>query len=124
MKTKAFFLVVIFMAFSLAGFTTVYTVSNLPQGGSQYTNLFDAYNAASDGDTLILEGTNIPYIFPSANYWSKQLTVIGAGFNTSKHNFKKTIITQNTWSYAFPLGYLPNGSSFYGISFSGRRCKN
>lgn len=119
MKTKALFFVTVFLALSLAGFATVYTVSNNSSGGSQYSSLLAAYNGAVNGDTLIMEGTNIAYSLPHYFHWNKSLTVIGAGFNTDKQLFKKTIITegQDWWLY-FELASGSAGSSFYGIAFS------
>ncbi|HJW30299.1 MAG TPA: hypothetical protein VJ508_13800, partial [Saprospiraceae bacterium] len=75
---------------SNASFATVRTVSNHPLGGSQFATLDAAYNAAVNGDTLLLEGTNL--IYTKASAWAKALVVIGQGINTSKTNFKKTII--------------------------------
>ena len=59
MKTKALFFVAIFVTLSLAGFATVFTVSDLPQDGAQYETL-QASDDASDVSpfTLVAENRN------------------------------------------------------------------
>ena len=116
MKTRITFFAAIFMIASLSSFATVRTVSNHPLGGAQYTNLEAAYNASTMGDTLIFEGTGSasPYGMGCYFYWDKSLTVIGAGFNTGKQNFKPTCFTA---CWGFEINGNANGSSFYGITF-------
>lgn len=109
MKNKILLLTSIFVLSTSIAFTATLTLSNHPLGGAQYTNLVDAYNAASPGDTIIVEGTDIEYHI--GTYWYKQLTVIGSGLNTNKQSFKRTIIS-------FHYNRLHGaGSSFYGIEF-------
>jgi len=116
MKTKITILAAILMIASFASFATVLTVSNHPLGGSQYTNLTDAYNAAVNGDTLLLEGTDFTYGMYYSTYYNKSLTYIGAGFNTDKQFFKTTRIAQ---SYSdMRIGSGASGSSFFGIVFN------
>ena len=110
-------------------FATVRTVSNDPQGGSQYPGLREAYLAASNGDTLLVEGTNLNYsIWDGCNCcnftpWNKGLVVIGAGLNTQKTNpaFRATYL-QATFSCngnnEWVLASGANNSKFYGISFT------
>lgn len=56
---KQIILAVLMMAITITTFATVHTVSNDAAGGAQYSSLQAAYNAATNGDTLLLEGTNI-----------------------------------------------------------------
>ncbi len=116
MKTKVTFIAAIILFASFTSMAAVFTVSNSPLGGAQYSSLDAAYNAANNGDTLILEGTNIEYYLASAS-WNKQLTVIGGGLNTNKENFKKTYIRNNNGWGEFRLG-TASGSSFHGISYT------
>ena len=105
------------MIASFSSRATVLTVSNDPLGGAQYSDLQSAYSAASNGDTLILEGTNLVYRL-SYTYWDKSLIVIGEGFNTNKDNFKRTIIYWTDGYGNLRMGSSGSGSSFYGIVFT------
>ncbi|MBL7754934.1 MAG: hypothetical protein JNM44_10700 [Chitinophagaceae bacterium] len=105
---------------------TVRTVTNDGSGGSQYSSLLAAYNAAVNGDTLLLEGTNVQYnnyagSIPNSP-WNKSLTVIGIGFNPQKDHPRKTRIGNNAHtSYiaaGFYIGASGSGSRFYGIDFA------
>ena len=99
---------------------TVRTVSNNPAGGSQYSTLIAAYNAAVNDDTLLLEGTDIVYEKTNSSLpWNKRLVVIGIGYNTTKSNFKKSLLRGEPGNAnEFFLGAGGNGSKFYGIEFS------
>lgn len=104
--------------FTHASFATVRTLSNHPAGGAQYTNLQAAYGASSNGDTLLIEGTDIEYVLGSCgSFWSKSLTVIGIGFNPSKQIPKRTKIRHTDCYSVFYIGSGGSGSSFYGIEF-------
>ena len=93
---------------------TVRTVSNDPNGGAQFSSLLNAYNASTNGDTLLMEGTNIAYTF--GGEWIKSLVVIGIGFNPQKANPRLTFITTLTMNSNVNSG--GNGSRFYGIEFT------
>jgi len=108
-----------FLVLSSSTFAIVRTVSNDPAGGSQFTTLQLAYNASATGDTLLLEGTGLNYFI--ADYWSKNLVVIGIGFNPQKQNPRRSMI-QYTWpggATMFGLNTSAGGSKFYGIEFTG-----
>jgi hypothetical protein len=67
---------------------TVHTVSNDPLKPAQFTSPATALAAASPGDTL--------YIYGSPNSYgdfviNKSITIVGAGFNTRKEVFYKTV---------------------------------
>jgi len=117
MKTKTLFFTTILALATTFGFATVLTVSNHALGGSQYNDLQSAYDAAEDGDTLIMEGTNVNYIWNRTVDWDKSLTVIGAGFNANKPLFRKTFIESSHTSYRIQIGSNGSGSSFYGIVY-------
>ncbi len=106
--------------FPLTANAIVRTVSNNPAGGAQFATLQAAYTASANGDTLILEGTNLNYFINE--YWNKSLVVIGIGFNPQKQNALRSRISQ-----AWPGGGVDmvglqssaGGSKFYGIEFTG-----
>lgn len=96
---------------------TVFSVSNDPNGGAQYNTIVDAYNAATNGDTLYLEGTDIDYqISDVSNPWSKALVVVGIGIRPVKSSMRRTKITGigNGLFFMNPAG---SGSRFYGLQF-------
>jgi hypothetical protein len=106
------------IAFITSGFATVRTVSNHPAGGAQYASLQAAFSAAVNGDTLLLEGTNIPYNLSNCNAdWNKALTVIGIGFNPDKQLPKKTQISATPCYDYLRITAGGSGSKFYGIEF-------
>lgn len=79
---KLLTLSVLFLLFTFCSFGRVITVSNHPMMGSQDSTLVQAYSDASIGDTLLLEGTDIPYEFGGdLDPWNKSLVVIGIGIN-------------------------------------------
>lgn len=116
---KSLLLLITVLMINLQLNATVRTVSNHPAGGSQYTSLLDAYNASSNGDTLMLEGTDINYSHAWASIWNKSLTVIGIGYNPDKQNPRLTRIAQfsDYWPSQFVIGVSGSGSKFYGIYF-------
>lgn len=90
---------------------TVRTVSNDPAGGAQYSTLQAAFNASTNGDTLLIEGTNGNYSI--SGEWSKSLTVIGIGFNPSKQLPRRTKFSGSVTTIAA----AGSGSRFYGIEY-------
>lgn len=98
---KKYFTVIVLCFFVSHLLATVRTVSNDPAKPAQYTNAQVAHDAANPGDTL--------YIYGSSNNYgvitiSKSIIIIGAGFNTRKEDFNKTIFT----SLDFSSGTLSN----------------
>ena len=112
--------IALFTIASITGFAqNVLTVSNSPFGGAQYSTLIDAYNAAANGDTLHVEGTNVSYFVNF--FWAKSLTVIGIGFNADKQNTAKTYFSYaNSQSGVFVFAAASSGSQFHGIHFQQR----
>lgn len=97
---------------------TVLTISNHPNGGAQYSTLQAAYDAASAGDTLYLEATNIIYDFSTCQQIDKQLTYIGIGFNAGTQITKRSILGRvPCYGYVNMISGA-SGSSFYGITFN------
>ncbi len=119
---KKSILVMLLAIATITSFATVRTVSNSPFGGAQYSTLLAAYNAANNGDTLHVEGTNVAYTLGQNGGWAKSLTVIGIGFNAVKQNPGKTFISlahSVSQSGQFSMFAGGSGSSFYGINFTG-----
>jgi len=96
---------------------TVRTVSNSPLGGAQYGSLIAAFNASTNGDTLLLEPTDIPYVNIFGNPWNKKLILIGIGFNPERQVYKRTKIDTYSGGTGFYLATGCNGCRFYGIQF-------
>lgn len=123
MKTmKQFSLTLLLIAATICVNATVRTVSNSPAGGAQYNSLLAAYNAAVNGDTLLLEGTNIDYAHTYVSgHWNKSLTVIGIGYRPGKQNPLLTRIAAFNDNYynVFKISASGSGSKFYGIYFIG-----
>lgn len=119
MKKIQFIFAITLLVIYMNSFATVRTVSNDPSGGAQYSTLQAAYNASANGDTILLEGTDMAYQITNFDmWWSKALTVIGIGFNPSKQVPRKTTIMITNGSGGFPIGPGGSGSQFYGITFT------
>ena len=118
MKTTITILAAFFFMMNVT-LATVRTVSNDPVGGSQFNSLLAGYNASSNGDTLLVEGTNINYSHDNQADWNKNLVVIGIGFNPQKQSPRRTLFF-NFYSCCegvFRITSGGSGSRFYGISF-------
>jgi hypothetical protein len=102
---------------------SVRTISNHVLGGAQYTNLWDAYNASTNGDTLIFEGTATDYNYGALSGFGKSLIIIGQGFNTMKQAFLPTkfskFSTGSGSSSSWTFGSGSSNSKVYGITFTG-----
>ena len=118
MKNLLLVLTVI-LAFINTSQATTRTASNSSAGGAQYSSLQAVYNASDHGDTILLEGTDIPYYLNNHQYFDKRVTVIGIGFNPEKQIPRKTILSTTGFGvFYFRSG--ASGSSFYGVQFSHR----
>jgi hypothetical protein len=117
MKNQFLTFILIALSFTLVD-AAVYTVSNRSGSSADFTNLWDAHQNVLAGDTLMLEGTNVPYGIPTYDWFNKSLTVIGIGFNPDKQTPKKTIINPNYAGY-LRMNSVASGSKFYGIHFTG-----
>lgn len=120
MKKSILFIASFFASMAIFA-QTVKTVSNHSLGGAQYSNILDAYNAASANDTLLFEGTTAAYATTSLGPIDKPLVMIGQGLNTQKQQFQPTMISylsnfNNEWKCHFTSG--SGGSKVYGITFT------
>lgn len=97
----------VFLAVSLVLSATVYTVSNDPAKPAQYNSPATALAAASNGDTLYIYGSPSSY---GAFTINKNVTLIGAGNNTRKDFFYKTVFDALILS-----GSLLNGVTIDGV---------
>lgn len=72
-------LVTIILSLTLIGTTSAqtHTVNNDPNAGAQFTTIQDAVNAAANGDTILVAGSETTY--PSFTL-NKSLTIIGPGY--------------------------------------------
>ena len=112
MKKQILFLAAMLIAMSNVN-ATQWSVSNSPQNPGQFATLSDAVASASvlTGDTLLVHPTSIAY--STAFTLSKQLTIIGGGFNTNKVGAFYTNI-----SGTITLNVGCSGSRFYGFRFA------
>jgi len=82
--------ITIFIAMTASAAT--WRVNNRPNVDADFTSLQAAYNGASAGDTIYLEGS--PFNYGGVSNFAKQLTVIGAGYwlneNDSTQAYKET----------------------------------
>jgi hypothetical protein len=117
MNMKKYILIpVVFLFSTMSLFATVHTVTNNPIGGSQFGSLQAAYDAASNGDTIMLEGTNFNYTF-NCIVITKSLTYVGIGVNPEKQNPALTKIAGPSCYATLFLSTGSSGSRFYGIEF-------
>lgn len=93
MRRKITILTAITIFFAMSANATVWRVNNRPNVDADFTTLASAYNAASAGDTIYLEGS--PFSYGGDSFY-KPLTVIGAGYylneNDSTQVYKETSI--------------------------------
>lgn len=91
MKNLRTIFIVAFIALLTLANATVWRVNNRPNVDADFTTLLNAYNGASAGDTIFLEGS--PFSYGGCTF-QKQLTVIGAGYwlneNDSTQNYKES----------------------------------
>lgn len=122
MKKQNVILTAIALIATLTAGATVRTVSNHPLGGAQYATFAAAYNAASNGDTIKLEGTAINYAHGAINGFEKSLVVIGHGINTQKQLFSTSKIDKMSTGAGSGADASilagAGGSKFYGIEFT------
>lgn len=102
-------------AFTLSASATVWRVNNNSSVDADFTSVTAAYNAASPGDTLYIEGSGTDY---STNMnINKKIIMIGPGFHLDKNDS-----TQANQNDARLSGYIriqagAEGSEFHGLHF-------
>jgi len=89
MKKQILFLAAAIVAAASVAQTS-HTVSNNPANPAQFTEIQEAINAASDGDTIYVAGSNINYGNVLVN---KRVVLIGAGYVVTGAN-ARTVVTQ------------------------------
>lgn len=98
---------------------TVITVSNNPvdSAAAMYSDLQAAIDAASAGDTIYVSGSPISYGNITI---TKQLTLIGAGYNPdNQHGYATKIGTLNLSEAGLPYPSTSDGTSIIGFDISG-----
>ena len=111
MKIKT--LLLLLLAAQLPCYAVTRTVNN--NGfGAQYFDLESAYQASSNGDTLMVMGSSVNYFLSSAS-WNKNIVVIGSGYNSDKQLFQDVKLHHTiSGSNYF---YIGQSSKFLGIRF-------
>lgn len=91
---------------------TTWTVDNTPNSGAQFTDVQSAINAASNGDTIYVQQSDITYSNPNTGSGTieinKDLTIIG---NSYKEPFYKTAVS------GFNLLDGSSGTTLRGMEF-------
>ncbi len=86
-KLNLFFVAILF--FAISANAQIITVDNNPNSGAMYDNLQTAIDAANEGDTLFVSGSNTSYGDITIN---KSLILIGSGYNTdNQYDFSTQI---------------------------------
>ena len=100
---------------------TVITVSNNPvdDNAAQYASLQDAFDAATEGDTVLVSGSSASYGNATL---TKQIVLIGAGYNPDNQTHFKSIIGSLTMQvgmdgFGNPVSN-PSGSKIMGFEIS------
>jgi hypothetical protein len=91
MKKITLLMVAAIMLCDLQARAAIITVSNAPNSPGQYTDLQEALDAASSGDTIYVSGSMTSYGNIDID---KQITLIGAGFHpNNQYNLKSELGT-------------------------------
>jgi len=115
--TISFFIALLVIGFSANA--TVHTVSNNQNSPGQFTSLQAAIDAASPGDTIYVSGSTSNYGSVTV---SKQLTLIGAGYNPNNQFQFKTQLSTITLSMGTTTN--PSGTLIMGFDLSGISCNS
>ena len=107
MKNLSLLIAAIFIAAVFSANATIYTVSNAVGITAQYSTIDAAVAAASNGDTLYVNGSATVY---SMSTLTKQLTIIGIGYNPAAPDLTPTQISGVT--------VQADNVSFIGIKFT------
>lgn len=101
------------LVIQLPTFAVKITVNNNGYG-AQYFDLESAYQASSNGDTLMVMGSSLNYFLTSAS-WNKNLVVLGSGFNSDKQVFQDVKFHHTTSGSNY--FYIGQSCKFLGIRF-------
>ncbi|AKP53094.1 hypothetical protein [Cyclobacterium amurskyense] len=110
-------LLILLIGFQSFSYSKIIRVNNMEEsipGENLYPNLEDAYKNSVSGDTIYIEGSNIPY--GDLNI-EKRLTLIGQGYFTNENlgissNKFETVVNRITLSDG------SSGSKIYGLKFN------
>lgn len=111
---KIFSIVVLCLLINIV-FAGKYRVNN-NGGGAQYTDIGAAIAAASNGDTLYIEGSSISY---AGFTLTKQLVIIGPGYFLNENSMTQANPNPATVA-SFSLHEGSGGSVIQGLTISGR----
>ena len=105
--------IVIATAFTLNVSATVWRVNNNSSVDADFNDLSNAYNAASAGDTLYIEGSGTDYTDDLTI--NKKIIIIGPGFHLDKND--STQANQNTARWRGWIRFQPGaeGSEIHGM---------
>jgi len=100
----------------------IWTVSNEIGFEADYTNIQDAHDAASAGDIIMVQGSDVTY--PAVTI-TKQLTIIGGGYADDEHpdyqtNSKETSMISVTFNSGSENSIIKNcraGGSYINVDF-------
>jgi len=112
---KAILLTTAFLAFQVAVSATIWRVSNRTGANANFTTLSDAHAAASNGDTIYLEGSPGSY---AGMILTKQLTIIGAGYFLNENPDTQVENFVSNFSSILQLNPGSAGSKIIGCQFS------
>lgn len=108
MKRKLFSLAT-FVALAFSAQATVYTVSNVPNSIGQYTTIAAAITAASAGDTIYVNPSNVSYGAVTIN---KPVVLIGAGAWPEGQSGQRSTVS------FVSLNAAGNGATFKGFEMT------
>jgi hypothetical protein len=97
MMNKQTLFIALFLCMNLLSSAATFTVNNNNPSPGQYTTIQAAMNAAANGDIILINGSPNTYSI-GANFITKSLTFIGAGYNPTKDNPLLTRINFNGYS--------------------------
>ena len=89
------------MCMAMTAQATILRVSNRTNSGAPYSSMYDVIQAAEEGDTIMVDGSNTAY---SGVTLTKRLVIIGPGFQLSENG----VIAEGS-----PSAKIPNLSSNY-----------
>ncbi len=119
MKTTITFTMLLIAATAISIQTSAakWRVNNTPESSAQFTTITDAYNAASDGDTIYVEGSASSY--SDGLSVIKKIIFIGPGYFLDSNPETQANAFQASFSGSFSFEDGSAGSKVMGMHFSG-----
>lgn len=112
---KNLLLTTAFAVFALFAHATIITVSNNPDSPGQYTDLQEAADEASPGDTIYIHGSNSSY---GSITIRRQLTLIGTGYDPHNQWLLKSQVSGITLSKTDNGLQDASGTHIIGLNYS------